>query len=347
MGNLENENFDIFNLDNEDFIKQNPKKEEDEFLYKPYPELGKDGVYKALIRFLPNTFNPKKSKIHQYYVWLKDPVDGTNFKALCPSTVGKKSILKDLYWKLHNSTSAKDQDLAKSFSRKEDFFSLIQVVQDPNRPDLEGKILYLKFGKKVNDLIEQQIKPEYGTSSNPYNVFEGKFFGLHVRKVGEWNNYDLCQFVGDKCPIRIDGEEVEETEEGKKKVVEYLRTGPSDLEKNDFKDWTEEEREKIMKIIRNTIPDGRLVSEIISSVPSISETSAPTTNSSVSAEFFQETKVSSTTKTASSKVNAATDFLNDDKKPAAGTIPVEEKKPTKEKAKGKSSPSLDDLYKDL
>ena len=95
------ENFDIFNLDNEAFVKQEVKKEEDEFIYKPYPELGKDGVYKSLIRFLPNVTNPKKSKVHQYYVWLKDPVDGTNMKALCPSTVGKKSVLKDLFLKNH------------------------------------------------------------------------------------------------------------------------------------------------------------------------------------------------------------------------------------------------------
>lgn len=101
--------FDIFNLDNESFVKQEVKKDSDEEgLYKPYPELGKDGIYKSLIRFLPNVANPKKSKVHQYYVWLKDPVDGKNFKALCPSTVGKKSILKDLFWKLKNSASAKD-----------------------------------------------------------------------------------------------------------------------------------------------------------------------------------------------------------------------------------------------
>lgn len=336
------ENFDIFNLDNDDFVKQDLKKDEDENLYKPYPELGKDGVYKSLIRFLPNIYNPKKSKIHQYYVWLKDPVDGANFKALCPSTVGKKSILKDIYWKLKNSTSAKDQDLAKSFSRKEDFFSLIQVVKDPNRPDLEGKIMYLKFGKKVNDIIEQQIKPEFGNPSNPYDLFEGKNFGLHVRKVGEWNNYDLCQFVGDKCPLTVNGEAIEKTEEGRVKVINYLKTGPSDLDKNDYKDWTEDETQKIMKIIRNTIPDLRVVSDIIGSNPdSHSSTSAPK-NSSASEDFFEETKIPKAT--SSTKTSAAEAFLessgDEDSEPQK-----EESKPKKQT--GKKSPSLDDLYNDL
>ena len=277
-------NFDIFNLDNEDFVKQDVKREEDESLYKPYPELGKDGVYKSLIRFLPNVTNPKKSKIHQYYVWLKDPVDGTNMKALCPSTVGKKSILKDIFWKLKNSPSAKDQEISKSFSRKEDFYSLIQIVKDPNRPDLEGKIMVLKFGRKVNDLIEQQIKPEFGNPSNPYDLFDGKNFGLHVRKVGEWNNYDLCQFVGDKTPLMVEGSAVEKTEKSRDIITKYLQGGPLDLEKYDFKDWSDEENEKIMRIVRNTIPDGRMVSEIIGS----SSDSKSSSSSSSSENFFDE-----------------------------------------------------------
>jgi len=321
----ENQDFDIFNLDNEAFVKQEVKKDEDEFLYKPYPELGKDGVYKSLVRFLPNITNPKKSKVHQYYVWLKDPVDGANHKAICPSTVGKKSILKDIFWKLKNSASAKDQELAKSFSRKEDFYSLIQVVKDANRPDLEGKIMIFKFGRKVNDMIEQQIKPEFGNPSNPYDLFEGKNFGLHVRKVGEWNNYDLCQFVGDKMSLLIDGNPVEKTEEGRDSVMTYLKTGPLDLDKYDYSDWSSEENEKIMRIIRNTIPDGRLVAEIIGG----SADSKPSSPSASADSFFEEANERSSTST-----------FEEEEDEAAPAKPA--KTPTK-----KASPSLDDLYNDL
>ena len=320
---MENQDFDIFNLDNEAFVKQEVKRDEDESLYKPYPELGKDGVYKSLIRFLPNVTNPKKSKIHQYYVWLKDPVDGTNMKALCPSTVGKKSILKDIFWKLKNSPSAKDQEISKSFSRKEDFYSLIQIVKDPNRPDLEGKIMVLKFGRKVNDLIEQQIKPEFGNPSNPYDLFEGKNFGLHVRKVGEWNNYDLCQFVGDKTPLLVEGNAVEKTEKSRDIITKYLQSGPLDLEKYDFKDWSEEENEKIMRIVRNTIPDGRMVSEIIGS-----SADSKTSSASTSVDDFYE------------QANSRTATSSEDSEDEAPAKPA--KTPTK-----KSAPSLDDLYNDL
>jgi hypothetical protein len=322
------ENFDIFNLDNEAFVKQEIKKDEDEFIYKPYPELGKDGVYKSLVRFLPNITNPKKSKIHQYYVWLKDPVDGANHKAICPSTVGKKSILKDLFWKLKNSPSAKDQEISKAFSRKEDFYSLIQVVKDANRPDLEGKIMIFKFGRKVNDMIEQQIKPEFGNPSNPYDLFEGKNFGIQVRKVGEWNNYDLCQFVGDKMPIMIEGEAVEKTESGREIVTKYLKTGPLDLDKYDYNDWSDEESEKIMRIIRNTIPDGRMVSEIIGASADSKGSSSSSSSSSSVDDFYEQAN----SRTSTSK----------------GEESEEEDTPApKKSAPKKSAPSLDDLYNDL
>lgn len=320
------ENFDIFSLDNEDFLKPEVQSNTgDANIYKPYPELGKDGVYKALIRFLPNIANPKKSKIHKYYVWLKDPVDNSNFVADCPSTVGKKSILKDIYWKLKNSPSAKDQDLAKAFSRKEDYYSLIQVVKDPNKPELEGKVMVFKFGKKVADMIEQQIKPEYGNPCNPYDLFEGKNFGLHVRKVGDWNNYDLCQFVGEKGPIAINGQPVEKTEADQKRIVEYLKAGPQDLvEKYDYKEWSEDDREKIMSIIRNLVPDGRMVSEILSGSP---DSKAP--SSSTSNPLKKE-----------APKKAEDDFFSD--------VPSMEETPAPSKSAGKSSAAnLDDLYNDL
>ena len=141
---------DIFNLDAGTLVtKVNQGSKENE-VYKPYPEEGKDGVYKSLIRFIPNPASPEKSKIHKYYVYLKDPVSGNSFSVDCPTTVGKKSILKDLFWKLKNSHSAADQELSKAFSRKEDYYSLVQIVQDKNKPELEGKIMIFKFGKKMS-----------------------------------------------------------------------------------------------------------------------------------------------------------------------------------------------------
>jgi len=318
---------DIFNLDSDAFVTKSAKGESKDLeFYKPYPEDGKDGVYKALIRFLPNPADPKKSKIHKYYVYLKDPQSGDGFSVDCPSTVGKKSILKDIFWKLKNSHSAADQETAKSFSRKEDYYSLVQIVQDKNRPELEGKIMIWKFGKKINDMIEAQLKPEYGEPCNPFDLFEGRLFGVSVRKVGEWNNYDLCQFVGERMPVTIDGVKMEKTKGDMEKIVEYLKTGPQNLASFDYKDWDDALTDKVMSIIRSTVPEGRVISDIMSGVSTASSTTSSAAPVKESSDFFNE--VSSTKTSAAMKSNE--DFLAPPPKPSSS-----------------SSSSLEDLYADL
>jgi len=317
-------NLDIFNLDVDNFVTKTKTTEskESEF-YKPYPESGKDGVYKSLIRFLPNVAEPSKSKIHKYYVYLTDPASGDSFSVDCPSTVGKKSILKDIFWKLKNSHSAADQELAKSFSRKEDYYSLVQIVQDKNNPELEGKIMIFKFGKKLNEMLEAQLKPEYGEPCNPFDLFSGKSFSVHSRKVGEWNNYDLCSFVGDKCAIEIDGRKMDKNPADMKTITEFLEGGPKNLTSFDYKDWDEALTDRVMGVIKNTLPDGRLVNEIMSGVNTSSPSKAAQASISSSSLYDEasSTKVGSEPAPQSSGIN----------RPSAPT----------------TASSLDDLYADL
>lgn len=320
-------NLDIFNLDAEAFVtkanQQTSGKDLD--FYKPYPEDGKDGVYKSLVRFVPNQVNPAKSKIHKYYVYLNDPVSGNGFSVDCPSTVGKKSILKDLFWKLKNSHSAADQELAKKFSRKEDYYALVQIVQDKNKPELEGKIMIFKFGKKINDLIEAQLQPEYGDPCNPFDLFGGREFAVHVRKVGEWNNYDLCSFVGEKAPIKVNGSPMSKNQDDMNKILEYLKTGPQNLTSFDYKDWDDEVTDKVMTVIKNTVPEARIVNEIVGSVSSSSSNySKPAPPASSSNDIYNEVN---NTKVGSAKSESA--------------------QPAQQSAPSKSSSSLEDLYNDL
>jgi hypothetical protein len=213
---------------------------------------------------------------------------------------------------------------------------LIQVVQDKNNPDLEGKIMIFKFGKKLNETLEAQLKPEYGEPCNPFDLFGGKLFSVHSRKVGEWNNYDLCSFVGDKCPIEINGRKMKKTPEDMRVILEYLETGPKNLTAFDYREWDEDTTQRVMNVIKNTVPDGRLVNEILAgvnksdskssgggySVPTASPVYQPTTN-----DIFEEASSTS-----------------------VGKSPEPEEK-TKAGIKRPSSPvsasTLDDLYADL
>jgi len=323
-------NLDIFNLDAEAFVTKVPTTggDKDDF-YKPYPEDGKDGVYKSLIRFIPNSQDPAKSKIHKYYVYLKDPVSGDGFSADCPSTVGKKSILKDLFWKLKNSHSAADQELSKNFARKEDFYSLVQIVQDKNRPELEGKIMIFKFGKKLNDMIEAQLQPEYGAPCNPFDLFEGREFSVSVRKVGEWNNYDLCSFVGEKTSIKIEGKSMEKNQKDMDVILSFLGEGPKNLTSFDYKDWDDDLTEKIMGVIRNSVPEQRVLNEILGSAASAPSRPAP-----------QASRPATQTSNATSDLY---DEVSNTKVTGYENAPTQQSAPSTPSATN----SLEDLYNDL
>lgn len=335
-------NLDVFNLDVENFVTK-PKKEDsrDSDFYKPYPENGKDGVYKALVRFVPNHVDASKSKIHKYYVYLNDPSTGEGFSVDCPSTVGKKSILKDIFWKLKNSHSAADQELAKSFSRKEDYYALIQIVQDKNNPDLEGKIMIFKFGRKINDMLESQLKPEYGDPCNPFDLFEGKLFSIHSRKVGEWNNYDLCQFVGNNTPIEIEGRKMKKSKDDMQTILEYLQTGPDNLKSFEYKEWDDNLTDRVMNIIKNTVPDGRMVNEIMSGV-NTSQYSSSSNQQSSPAKSSAPPKSS-----APSSSSQIFEESGDTKIGSKKSKDLEDDIPFKQPSAPETASSLDDLYADL
>lgn len=282
----ENVNFegDIFNLSGDSFVNP-PKKSKGFEIYQPNADDGREGVYKSLVRFLPYWKNPNNSKVRKYYVWVQDPVTGENFSVDCPSTVNEKSILKDAYWKLKNSTSAAEQELSKLLSRAENYYCLVQILKDSNKPELEGKIMVYKFGKKINDKIESQLKPasEYQTACNPFDLFEGKVFAMHVVKKANWNNYDMCEFVGEKTPLLLEQKPLQRTKEDMDKVLTWLKENSPELDKYEYKPWSDELNTKVMTALKNIIPDARLIEQVLAGgskfTPKATSTSAPVTSS--------------------------------------------------------------------
>ena len=173
-------------------------------------------------------------------------------------------------------------------------------------------------------MIEAQLQPEYGEPCNPYDLFEGREFAISVRKVGEWNNYDLCSFVGERTPIRISGNPMKKNQEDMNKILEYLNSGPRNLSAFDYKDWDDEVNDKVMAVIRNTVPEQRIVNEIMGGVSSAPSKPNPVQQSAPSTSSQMLEEVSNT------KVGGQT----------------QREVPT-ENTSSSSATSLDDLYADL
>lgn len=277
------ENFqDIFNLDANDFVEKTETRESE--LYKPDPKKGKDNVYKALVRFVPFHKDPKKSKVKKYSYWLTDPLTSDSFSVDCPSSINQKSILQDTYWKLKKSPSVAEQKLADKFKRRENYYALVQILKDDQDPSLIGKIKVLKFGQKLNNIIQSELQPEYGKPYNPFDPFKGRVMALTVSIVAGYNNYDLSKFVGDETPLMLDGKPLESSPEQMTKFVEFLKTNSPDLSNYDYKDWTDDVREKVKSVIENTVPTMRTTESIRTEASRPTNISVASTHANIEAE---------------------------------------------------------------
>lgn len=250
------ENFnDIFNLSVDDFKVEEKRQTS---IYKPDAAQGRDGVYKSVVRFLPWHKDPKKSIMKKWSCWLVNPANDEAKMVDCPSTVGKKSVLQDMFWKFKKSDSVAEQKLAENFSRRQRFASLIQIIKDDNNPENVGKIMVWPYGVKIFNKLQAEMKPEFGKPHIPFDLFEGKPFLVHITKVAGYNNYDNCRFLDERVPVSIGGTEMQKTADDMTKIKTFLEESP-DLASYDYQDWDQNTEDFINEVIRNTVPGGRMI----------------------------------------------------------------------------------------
>lgn len=296
---------DLFNLSTDDLVKKEESSGTN--LFKPYADRGKDGVYSAVVRFVPWVKSPKKSIMDKWTCWLEDPLTDKGKYIDCPSSVGKKSILSDMYWKLKKSDSVAEQDLADNFSRRRTFASLIQIIKDKNNPDNEGKIMIWSYGIKVHDKIMEIMEPEFGEPHVPFDLFEGRPFHVKVKKVSGYNNYDSCKFLDTPQPILLDdGKTVEQDEEGMKTIYKYLENNSPDLSKYDYMEWDEDTTSYVHNVIANTVPGGRKIAEVAQ------QNSTQTNENQKTPEVVNDPMGSTETETKSDELPNLEDELDDD-----------------------------------
>ena len=84
-------NFDIFNIGIDAYQEEaKPASKSSEF--KTDPKLSKDSIYRAIVRFVPNIKNPKKSIVKKFSYWL-ELHEGEGFYVDCPSSINEKSVV--------------------------------------------------------------------------------------------------------------------------------------------------------------------------------------------------------------------------------------------------------------
>jgi hypothetical protein len=248
---------DIFNLSIDDF-KEPERAASGRAIFKPESKSGKDGVYKAVVRFLPWHKDVKKSVMKKWSCWMVNPATNDGKMVDCPSTIGQKSIIQDLFWKFKKSDSVAEQKMSENFSRRQRFASLVQIIKDDNNPENVGRIMAWPYGVKIHNKLQAEMKPEFGKPHIPFDLFEGKPFLVHVTQVAGFNNFDNSRFLDEKSPVVIEGVTMEKNQESLAKIKTFLETSP-DLASYDYQEWDQQTEDFVNEVIRNTVPGGRMI----------------------------------------------------------------------------------------
>ena len=232
-------------------------------IYRPKITDKKKG-YVATIRFLPNLSKDGKvlqSAIekHQHYVDFKNHPELQGYYD-CMKNFTDKCDFCTMYWKLKNSKNASDVEKAELISRNTKYYSYILVIEDEQNRELEGKILIYPYGYKIKEKIKDQ---KDGISGDPCNVFDlsnGKNFKLVMKQLGDYPNYDSSTFLdvtpiqiqGKKAPVEVDektGKNKITNPKVKEKITAFLMDRTVNLEDHMAKEWTAEDRYKVVNIL--------------------------------------------------------------------------------------------------
>ena len=285
------DSFDIFNLGVEDVETHQPEKTSVNEVYKPTADDGKDGTYKALLRFVPNPENPRKSLIQKYVHWLTNS-SGDGKLVDSPQTIGEHCPIADVFWKLRKSDSAVDRKASEKLKRRQQYYSLVKIVKDPQNPELEGTYKVFKFGYKIKEKIDAELKPEFGEPTQVFDLFEGKNFELVITRQGEYNNYDKSKFSSNRSAILMGDAPAERTQETMTAIKSELESAPS-LGQYDYKAWDEDTRAFVNNVLRMYLNPGEDIAAV-TSTPKASSTTVKTEVKTEAAPVATETPAAET-----------------------------------------------------
>lgn len=244
-------------------------------IYRPTLEMAKDikEGYKSTIRLLRNLtrdgkIGPAAVEKHIHFVDLPNHPDLRGYYE-CGKNFSPKCDICTFYWKLAKSNNQADVEKAELIGRTTKYYSYVMILDDPQQPELVGKIMIFSYGNQIKEKIEAERKGEVsGEIVNVFNFENGKDLRLIIkektrRKGKPVPTYEFSQFLS-SSPIKIYNDktgkfvEAKLDDEGKisdkkwqQKIKETLleRDENVNLEDHVAKEWSDETTAKVEKIL--------------------------------------------------------------------------------------------------
>lgn len=124
--------------------------------YKNYLQLEAPATY--VVRLLPNIKNPEESILHYFHHGWNSIDTGQYASITSPSTWGERCPVSELYFKILRDGTDEEKERAKAnLRRKENWLVNVYVVNDPKKPENNGTIKILRYGRQLDKIIQSAI----------------------------------------------------------------------------------------------------------------------------------------------------------------------------------------------
>lgn len=192
----------------------------------------KTKIGSARLRFLAAPKNEELPWVRVFSHAFQSPAGGW-FIENCPTTLGQRPcpVCQDNS-RLWNAGDEDSKNIARKRKRKLQFISNILVIDDPAKPENNGKVFLFKYGAKIHDKLKEAIEPEFPDVQpmNPFDMWEGADFKLRSRDYQGFQNYDKSEFADPSELFEGDDEKKEEIWNAQHSLVAFT-------DEKEFKDF--------------------------------------------------------------------------------------------------------------
>lgn len=236
------------------------------------------------------------NRTHNY----TDPRTGEYIFEICPSSeylMGNRGynlcpLCKDAskYYEEFKKTNSKSADeLFKLYGSVFNGFVPVFVINDPTKPENNGKVKIIRYGKTIKNYISKKVlgRDEKGKiiagytpiGSKAFDITSGNNLVITVTKPNEWNEYDV-EFSNDLTSINVDNESLS-------KMCDLLK-----FDEDFMRDFNEQKLHELKQIImrEDSTPENKAENTVSAPTqPSTPTAPAPTAAlSSTSPDFNKE-----------------------------------------------------------
>lgn len=150
------------------------------------------------LRFIPNVKSPEKT-FHHYYTqaWTSFST-GQYVSAVSPQTIGQPCPIASAKFKLLNTGTEEEKNKASTIRRAENWLVNVYVLNDPTKPENNGQVKVMRFGKQLHKIIMDSIQDEdeSGVGMRAFDLSEnGCNFRVKVEKQGDFPTYVTSKFL--------------------------------------------------------------------------------------------------------------------------------------------------------